>query len=284
MFRPVFLLSAILAACSPAATEAKLISAEEMKVPDTYKLVWSDEFEVDGLPNPERWGYDTYRNAKGWYGTQKQYYSDARLKNSRVENGRLIIEAHVERLDPETYPDWSGQDYTSARLLTEGLASWTYGYVEVRAKLPCGRGPWPAIWTLPEGKDARWPYDGEIDIMEYVGHMTDTVYATVHTADYNHTNGEEFGAGYTSSTACGDTFHTYSMHWTEETIKMAFDGDHFFTHTKNDEGYGQWPFDRPHHLILNMAIGGWGGTKGIDLDIFPARMEVDYVRIYQRPD
>lgn len=267
-------------ALTSCATAAPL--PETLAVPESYALVWADEFETEGLPDPARWTYDTQRNAEGWWNDELQYYSAARLENSRVENGHLIIEARREPVPSETFPDSGGQDYTSARLFTQGLASWQYGYVEVRAKLPCGRGLWPAIWTLPDG-DTDWPDDGEIDIMEYVGWNPNAFHATVHTRDNNHTLGTQFGSSFTSSTACG-AFHTHSLLWTEDEILVAVDGTPYFSYPKANKDYGEWPFDRPHHLILNLAIGGWGGQKGIDEAAFPARMEVDYVRVYQKAD
>ena len=255
---------------------------DTLTLPGDYSLVWADEFEQDGLPEDQNWAYDTQRNAAGWWNDELQYYGAAREKNARVEDGRLIIEAHNEPVPIERFPDTGGQSYTSARLFTKGKATWQYGYFEVRAKLPCGRGLWPAIWTLPEG-DLNWPDDGEIDIMEYVGWDKDRFHATVHTRDNNHTLGTQFGASYTSPTACGG-YHTHSLLWTEDEILVAVDGEPYFHYPKGNKGYGEWPFDRPHYLLLNLAIGGWGGQDGIDPDAFPARMEIDYVRIYQKLD
>lgn len=253
---------------------------DKLALPDGYDLVWSDEFDTDGLPDTSRWTYDTFRNPDGWFNEELQYYSAGRTENARIENGQLIIEARREPVRAEAFPDAGGQDYTSARLLTRGLAAWQYGYFEVRAQLPCGRGLWPAIWTLPEG-DTRWPDDGEIDIMEYVGWNPNEFHATVHTRDNNHTLGTQFGASIERATACGD-FHTHSLLWTEDEIRVAVDGEPYFHYPKGDKAYGEWPFDRPHHLILNIAVGGWGGQQGIDEDAFPARMLVDYVRVYQK--
>ena len=227
---------------------------ETLSLPDGYALVWADEFETDGLPDPTRWGYDTQRNAAGWYNDELQYYSAARPENARVENGHLVIEARKEPVPAETYPDTGGQGYTSARLFTEGLAAWQYGYFEIRAKLPCGRGLWPAIWTLPEG-GFTWPDDGEIDIMEYVGWNANQFHATVHTKDRNHVKGNSVGATYTSETACG-AFHTHSMLWTEDQIVVAVDGTPYYRYIKTRDKYGEWPFDFPNYLILNVAIGG----------------------------
>lgn len=258
------------------------ISYETLTLPEDYALVWADEFDTEGLPDATRWAYDTYRNAEGWYNEELQYYSAERPENARVENGRLIIEARREPVPVEAFPDSGGQEFTSTRLFTSERASWQYGYFEIRAKLPCGRGLWPAIWTLPEGA-SKWPDDGEIDIMEYVGWNPDKFHATVHTRDNNHMLGSQFGASYHSATACGG-FHTHSLLWTADALQIAVDGDVYFTYLRGEKDYGEWPFDRPHHLILNLAVGGWGGQDGIDENAFPARMEVDYVRVYQKTD
>lgn len=156
--------------------------------PEGYRLVWNDEFDVDGLPDPARWTYDVARNRDGWYNNELQYYSASRCENARVQGGRLVIEARREFPDPATSPDSGGQEFTSARLVSRGLAQWTYGFFEVRAKVPCGRGTWPAAWLLPVA-DANWPAGGEIDILEHVGHNPGVVHGTVHTTSYNHTRG-----------------------------------------------------------------------------------------------
>jgi len=154
-------------AASTAAEKSIKQPRVKSRVPAGYKLVWSDEFDADGLPDPKKWKYDIYRNAQGWYNVEKQYYSNARLKNSRIENGNLIIEAHKEDLSGEGFSDWGGQKYSSARLMTKGLGDWTKGFFEIRAKIPCGLGTWPAIWTLPSDPGVKWPSGGEIDIMEH---------------------------------------------------------------------------------------------------------------------
>ncbi len=117
-------------------------------IPSGFRLVWSDEFDVAGLPDSTKWSYDIERNAAGWYNNELQYYGNARLENSRVENGLLAITARREDLSTAGLPDWSGQRYSSARLITRDKATWRYGFIEVRAKLPCGLGTWPAIWML----------------------------------------------------------------------------------------------------------------------------------------
>ncbi|MEP1088324.1 MAG: glycoside hydrolase family 16 protein, partial [Algoriphagus sp.] len=148
------------------------------------RLIWSDEFSEDGLPNPKKWTYDV--GDHGWGNNEMQYYSQNEPKNARVENGKLIIEAHTDASHPK--------GYTSARLLTRGHASWQYGYIEVKAKLPQGRGTWPAIWMLPEENlYGGWPKNGEIDIMEHVGYNPGNVHGTVHTEAFNHILGTQKG-------------------------------------------------------------------------------------------
>lgn len=249
-------------------------------LPTGYSLVWSDEFNQDGLPDTAKWSYDTAFNKRGWHNEEKQYYSAARPKNARIDDGRLIIEAHAERLDPHRFPDWGGQDYTSARLLTRGKANWTYGYFEARAKLPCGVGTWPAIWTLADKENMKWPDDGEIDIMEHVGYDPGVVHQTIHTKAFNHVLGTHKAGQLKVPDAC-DAFHLYQLHWTPERLRMGIDGRQVFT-VERSEDPAEWPFDGPQYLILNLAIGGaWGGKEGIDDEALPARMEVDYVRVYQ---
>ena len=269
----------MLAAFSPSAAQITNQSTA-LSPPEGYKLVWSDEFDTDGLPNPTKWNYDTYRNKEGWWNEEEQYYSDSRAENARIEDGHLIIEAHKDGEQLRGYPDYGGQDYSSARLFTKGKASWTYGYFEIRAKMPCGRGLWPAIWTLPE-KPGEWPDSGEIDIMEYVGHQPKTFHATIHTGNHNHLIKTEIGEKIKVKTAC-KAFHTHSLLWTSEAIEVALDGKPYFRYENDGLGQGSWPFDLPHHLIMNIAVGGtWGGKKGISKKAFPAKMEVDYVRVYQ---
>ena len=163
--------------------------------PADARLVWSDEFtRID----PRKWRFDTERNKQGWANNEKQYYSGGRRENARIENGRLVIEARREEL--RRAPDWGGQGYTSAKLTTEGRAGWTYGFFEIRAKIPCGRGTWPAIWMMPDEK-APWPEAGEIDIMEHVGFDPHQVHATLHSALYVHTKGTQRGSQITVPSA-----------------------------------------------------------------------------------
>ena len=271
----------LLAACATAkAPPAAPAAAGGLAPPVGYSLVWADEFDRDGLPDPARWAYDTAFNKRGWHNDEKQYYSAARLKNSRVEDGRLIIEAHLDEAGIKTLPDWGGQRYSSARLVTRGKQNWKYGWFEVRARLPCGLGTWPAIWTLADVPNMKWPNDGEIDIMEHVAQEPGVVHQTIHTDAFNHVEKTQKEATVTVPDAC-DAFHVYQLHWTPDRIRMGVDGRQVFEFVKPSDDPAEWPFDKPHFLLLNLAVGGWGGLKGIDDAAFPQRFEVDYVRVWQ---
>ena len=250
-------------------------------IPGGARLVWSDEFDGAGLPDATRWNYDTERNSAGWYNNELQYYGNARPENSRVESGMLLITARREDLSTVGLPDWSGQRYSSARLITRGKASWTYGFIEVRAKLPCGVGSWPAIWMLSSPPQGRWPDDGEIDIMEHVGLDPGVVHATAHTGAFNHSRGNHRTATTTIADAC-NAFHRYQMNWTANRISVGVDDRYYYQYSNDNSGNAEWPFDSPQYLILNIAVGGdWGGQVGVNDAIFPITMEIDYVRVYQ---
>lgn len=252
---------------------------EPMAMPAGYQLVWADEFDTGALPDRSRWDYDTHRNREGWYNNELQYYAAERRENARIEDGALIIEARREQLTSAA--DYGGQNYTSTRLVTNGKASWTYGFFEIRAKLPCGRGTWPAIWTLAAEHQQGWPHDGEIDIMEHVGYDEGVVHGTVHTGAHNHMAGNHRTATIRVDNVCG-AFHRYQMLWTPDRVTVGVDDRAYYQYSRS-EGRAAWPFDSPQFLLLNIAIGGWGGAQGIDDSIFPVRMEVDYVRVYQAP-
>jgi len=245
-------------------------------VPPGYRLVWSDEFDRDGLPDPARWRFDTHANRQGWYNDELQYYAADRLENARVADGRLIITARREALADA--PDHGGQRYTSARLVTQGLVIWRYGFFEVRAKLPCGAGSWPAIWTL--GANAPHPDGGEIDIMEHVGNDPGTVHGTIHTRASVGTHGD--GGSLAVPDAC-DAFHRYQLEWTADALTIRVDGRQVHRYARAGRTAAGWPFDGPQYLLLNLAVGGAMGGQ-VDDAIFPATFEIDYVRVYQRPD
>lgn len=238
------------------------------------KLVYFEDFNYNGLPSEERWKYDVGNH--GWGNNEDQYYTENRLENAKVEDGKLIITARKE--------DYEGSKYTSARLLSKD--SWLYGRFEINAKLPSGRGTWPAIWMLPtEWSYGGWPESGEIDIMEHVGHNHGVVHGSTHSLKYNWPNNTQKTA--TINVENVDTkFHTYALEWTPGKIEIFVDDVSYFVSAFDPEkdaedGWKAWPFDKPFHLILNIAVGGfWGGAEGIDESIFPQTMEVDWIKVY----
>ena len=247
-----------------------LIVRKQQPMAPHWKLVWQDEFNVPGQPDASKWNFDIWPARK--VNNEDQAYTK-RLKNARVEQGKLIIEAHQEEME--------GKSYSSARLVTRGKASWQYGKIEVRAKLPSGKGTWPAIWMLPtDRRHGAWPHSGEIDIMEHVGYNPSTIYGTVHTGAFNHIQGTQRGDSLVVADA-EESYHLYSIIWDEKGIAFFVDQTqyHYF---KNEQTDAQaWPFDQPFYLILNLAVGGnWGGKHGVAPDIWPRPMEIDYVRIY----
>jgi beta-glucanase (GH16 family) len=249
------------------------VDPETAAVPEGYSLVWADEFDADGLPDPSRWDYDTDRNRLGWYNGEQQYYARDRPENAQISAGRLVITARKENLS--ALPDWGGQAYSSARLITRGKATWTHGHFEIRAKLPCGGGTWPAIWMLAES--GRWPTDGEIDIMEHVGNTPDRVFSALHS-----TRSGDLPPAYSIRLpdAC-TAFHNYYLTWTADSITMGVDGVPHYQATRGALGQDAWPFDVPQYLLLNVAVGGSLGGA-VNPSAFPDRMEVDYVRVYQK--
>jgi len=238
------------------------------------KLVWEDDFDYTGLPDSSKWSYDI--GGHGWGNQELQYYTENRKENARVEDGKLIIEARKE-----TYNE---KEYTSARLVSKHKGDWVYGRIEVRARIPHGTGTWPAIWMLPTEwiyGDEGWPDVGEIDVMEHVGYDEGVIHGTIHTHDFNHMNGTQKGGRITIEDATSE-FHVYAIEWTEDKIDWFVDDEKYFTYENNGAGWSSWPFDKPFHLILNIAVGGaWGGAEGVDDAIFPQKLEVDYVRVYK---
>jgi beta-glucanase (GH16 family) len=238
-----------------------------------WKLVWSDEFEKDGLPDPAKWNYETgfVRNK------EQQYYTRARPENARIEKGMLVLEARKEAFP---LPDGSGSaSYTAASLTTRNKASWTYGRIEARAKVPQGKGVWPALWTLgTQIGEVGWPRCGEIDIMEFVGKEPERIHGTVHflSSGKHRANGNKVKA-----LAPYEDFHLYAVEWTAQQITFLYDGVPYHTFQMDSAGSGpENPFRKPHYLLVNFALGGsWGGK--IDDSVLPQRYLVDYIRVYQ---
>ena len=268
----------LLLAAQSAFTVTNSVYKGPVKRPAHARLVWHDEFSGSAL-DTNKWEYDTSWNKHGWFNNEKEYYS-AGDRNIKVANGHLTIEARHEKLDPRKFPDWGGQDYTSGRIFSKG-AGWTYGFYEIRAKLPCGIGTWPAIWMLPVHME-KWPDDGEIDIMEQVGAEPNLIYSSLHTKLFNFTIRTQRSAQKLVPTSCS-AFHVYQLDWRPHSITIGVDGHGILRTLDNvPGGKGAWPYFTPFKMILNLAIGGdWGGEKGIDDASMPQEMEVDYVRVWQ---
>ncbi|HEU4902183.1 MAG TPA: glycoside hydrolase family 16 protein [Flavisolibacter sp.] len=253
----------------PAATQP---SAGQVAYSFASTPVWQDEFDYAGLPDPTKWGYDL--GGSGWGNNELEFYTND-SSNANVANGRLFITARKEQKE--------GKNYTSARLVTKNKGDFLYGRIEVKAKLPSGRGTWPAIWMLStDWSYGGWPRSGEIDIMEHVGYDPNKVLFSIHTDAYNHVQGTQKSGGKTIPTAMTD-FHKYRVDWTPDYVKGFFDDEQVFSFENDKAGNpATWPFNKRFHLLLNLAIGGnWGGAKGVDDSIFPTAMEVDYVRVYK---
>jgi beta-glucanase (GH16 family) len=259
---------------------------------DKGELAWSDEFASDGAPDPANWSIEEW--SAGVVNDEDQVYT-ARPRNVRVESGHLVIEAHKE--------DYDGGHYTSGRLQSSGKVDMLYGRVEVRAKLPRGQGTWPAIWMLSsrpfvyattcddeedwQGDDEcdAWPNSGEIDIMEHVGYQMGHVHGTVHSKSFPWPLWNQ-RKGRILINDVADEFHVYALDWTPERIDISVDDTVYLTYINEGNGWEEWPFDQPFHVILNVAIGGgWGRAGGpIDDSVFPQQLLIDYVRLYQQPE
>lgn len=179
-----------------------------------------------------------------------EYYTGARSDNARIVNGNMAIAAQKE--------SYGGRNYTSAGLLTKNKAQWTYGKFEIRARIPRGRGTWPAIWLLSASKTLKWPDDGELDSMEEVGYAPNIIHRTIHNKLYNGANGKQKGDTKFIADA-QDSFHVYSLEWTNTLVTCSIDNSSFFTYYDPSLGLDGWPYNKDFFMILNVAIGGnWG--------------------------
>ena len=257
--------------------ETPEILTQEMNGSD-WKLVWSDEFDGTGIPDTSKWTFDV--GDWGWGNNELQYYTVARTKNARLEDGNLIIESHKND---------DGNLWTSARLTTRGKVTFRYGKIEFRAKVPANRGNWAAGWTLGDNyvDELSWPYCGEIDIMESVGYeMNDETgdgkaHASVHTRAFYFKENNH----YTSTLDVknmNDEFHTYAVVWAPSGLTAYVDDQEYFSYDdRTDER--TWPFFLGQNIIINLAMGGgWGGAQGMDESITSQQMVLDYVRVYDR--
>lgn len=245
-----------------------------------WRLVWSDEFDrADGsAPDPAKWVHDLGGGV--WGNNELEYYTDSRA-NSRIEGGKLIIEA---RKESSTGSDGTKWNYTSARLKTQGKASWTFGRVEARIKLPTGQGIWPAFWMLGTNiTKVDWPDCGEIDIMENIGREAFTVHGTIHGPGYSGPGGIGGECTVSNGIALAKGFHLFSIEWEPELIRWFLDDRPYFTVSPAKLPTGKkWAFNHDYFLLLNLAVGGgWPGNPDSTTS-FPQRMEVDYVRVYAR--
>ncbi len=283
LYLPTAAAAATLLLPAAAAPEASL---EAPAPPAGYRLVWADEFDRDGPPDPKNWKFES-----GFVRNQEfQWYQ---AENAVCKNGMLVIEGRRERRPNPAYRAGSDRwqekrefiDYTAASLKTEGLHSWTYGRFEMRARIDTRPGLWPAFWTL--GVNGEWPSCGEIDIMEYYrGNLL---------ANVAWGTSERWKAKWDSSstplTKFGDPeewvrkFHVWRMDWDADSIRLYVDdvllNETDITTVRNPASPVENPFRQPHYLLLNLAIGGQNGGDPAGTE-FPARFEVDYVRVYQR--
>ena len=234
------------------------------------ELVWSDEFDYEGLPDSKKWDYVVGGKL---FNNEYQYYTDADIDNVFVKEGKLTIKAIKE--------DYKNCEYTSARITSSGKGEMLYGRVEVRAKLPGGSGTWPAIWMYPTDEAyGAWPASGEIDIMEFVGNDPKHVHASTHCLNYNFMNKNNFTEKMDVE-GLDANFHVYSMEWLPGQLDMYFDNKLYFSIKDEEEGWEKWPYDQRFHMIMNLAVGGdWGAASGFNPDTWPQTLEVDYVRMY----
>ncbi|GAB3901498.1 hypothetical protein GCM10028803_26290 [Larkinella knui] len=235
-----------------------------------YKLVWGDEFSYTGLPDSTRWTYEVgfSRNKEA------QYYYPKRLQNSRVENGNLVITALND--------NFQSNPISSASVISKGKAEFLYGKIEVRAKMPDGKGAWPAIWTLGKNRDVvGWPACGEIDIMEWLGLAPQFVFGSLHKADASGKDAPLISIS-PATTDLSTTFHTYTLEWSETQILMYIDDFNYAIYKASDLTPAEWQqFTKPHYLLLNLALGGTSGGF-IDYTKFPFTFTIDYVRYYKK--
>lgn len=235
------------------------------------QLVMADEFDTDGAPDSELWSFEIGTGENGWGNNELQYYTD-RTENVEVRNGMLLITARRENFE--------GSSYTSARMITKGKFEQTYGRFEARMRLPYGQGMWPAFWMLGADIDTNpWPGAGEIDIMEYRGQEPTVVLGSVHGPGYS--GGNAVTKRYDLLNDRFDTgFHVFGIEWGEDYVNYYVD-DVLYNQITPDDVDGEWVFDKPFYLLINLAVGGSFVGSPNSETVFPQTMLVDYVRVYQ---
>ena len=256
----------------------------ENNLPNSMKLVWSEEFN-DDKNIAKFWTFEIGNGQKkgnpGWGNGELEYYTD---KNWYISDGMLVIEARKENIKDQ----YGTYNYTSTRMITQGKVSIKYGRIEARAKLPVGKGLWPAIWLLGEDiNKVGWPSCGEIDIMEYLGHDTKTVYGTVHGPGYSGAKGisKPYRILDESQKDFSQTFYTFALEWDENEIRWYVNDVNYHKVSKEtieNRYMAKWVFDKPFFLILNVAVGGYWPGYPDQTTKFPQAMYIDYVRIYSK--
>lgn len=261
----IFIFIMLLVACSP---QTQTLPEWER---EGWTLIWQDEFDGEAI-DPNQWEIEI--GGHGWGNNEWQFYTD-RPENVRLEDGLLVIEARDEK--------FIRRNYTSGRLKTQGLFAFTYGRVEARMKLPYGQGLWPAFWMLGEDvDDVGWPSSGEIDIMEHIGRQPTNIYGTVHGPGYSGAGGVGNFTTLPGGTL-SEEFHVYAIEWEPGEIRWYVDDNQFFK-LMSDQVPGEWVYDHPFFILVNLAVGGnWPGYPD-DSTSFSQFLYVDYVRVYQRPE
>jgi beta-glucanase (GH16 family) len=237
-----------------------------------YTLAWNDEFSGTTL-DLNNWNQEIGNGTNGWGNNELEYYTNS-TKNTFVSNGNLVIEARKESI--------GGFNYSSGRMTTQNKKTFKFGRIDIRAKLPVGKGIWPALWMLGTNiTSVSWPACGEIDIMELIGTYPGRIHGTIHWKPVNGTNTSK-GAEYNlPSGDFSQQFHVFSIIWSQDTITWLVDDKPFLTTTKADLGAANYPFNAHQFFIFNVAVGGnWPGPPDAGT-VFPQRMFVDYVRVFQ---
>lgn len=231
------------------------------------KLVWEENFNSKKL-NTEVWNYELGNGCPelcGWGNNEKQVYTST---NHQLKNGCLVI--NIEKKD---------SIYTSTRITTAKKKEFQYGRIEARAKLPVGKGIWPAFWMLGSNiKQVGWPKCGEIDILEYVGREPHVAYTSLHTQD---SHGNTINTKKTTISEIEEGFHLYAIDWTKDKIVFLIDDIEVYTFAPEIKNENTWPFNQPFYIIINAAVGGNFGGHDIDTSIFPQKFEIDYIKVYQ---
>lgn len=260
---PLYLLVSMFLLCFSCATD------DRQQVTNFDEITMQDEFNIEGAPNSSLWGFDIGTGDNGWGNQELQFYTD-KPENVIVENGVLSITARQE--------SFNGSSFTSARLLTRNKFEQTYGRFEARIKLPFGQGIWPAFWMLGARDDAPWPEIGEIDIMEYRGQNPTEIIGSVHGPGYS--AGEAISKSFILENDRFDTdFHIFGIEWGPSAINYYVD-DVLYNQITPDDVTGEWVFDGPFYILMNVAVGGnFVGAPNSETR-FPQTMEVDYVRMY----